>query len=752
MANEEVYSPNRLKILMIPQDNKGCGFYRMMVPANEIKKQDLADIVVNFGWNWQLVEWAHLIVVQRESDIAAFEAIDQAHSLGKKIIYEIDDYLQGISPLNPAFDFWSPMGPNLGRALKIMQKCDAMQVSTPRLRNEYALWNPVIEVLPNYLDKTLWDTPAWTATHWDNYYKKKNDGIIRIGWAGAGCYDIETEILTENGFKFFRDLNSKEKVATLNPQNNNIEYHKPTKYIEYQYKGKMFNIEMQQVSLCVTPNHNMYRARKGALKNNLKYNLVRAEELKEKSFYLKKDGIWKGIEQEYFTLPKVSYKKGSLNGYYKNNKHKTIIKIKQEKKIKMDDWLKFFGFWLAEGWTSKTTFKNLKGERYNLMQVGIAQSKNNGYLQEMKKIMSKYGFEGKYTKDKKQLRFCNNQLWNYLKQFGSASEKFIPKDILSLPPKKLKILLDYYIKGDGHIEKSGKTRAWTSSKKLADNLSEIALKIGWGANIVNRGKNRGGKNHTIRGRVVLGKYDNYQITFLRNTTPSYFKPFIKKQHQKWIDYNNKVYCIEVKNHVILVRRRGKSIWCGNSHYHDLQLIEEVITKICQKYPNVHFCMMGYFGESNQGKNLFQDIPGSTSICPHCKQAGQLEKIPGIDLLYYPSKLKECAFDIAVAPIIETGFNQSKSDLKIKEYAALGLPVVASNITPYKESVMEGYTGFLASTGKEWFDYLELLIKDEALRKRLGKNNYLWYSQNTIDKHIHEWIQFYQRLVSFKSKW
>jgi len=374
MGNE-VHSPERLRILFLPQDNKGCGFYRMMVPANEIKRQNLADIQLNFGWNWQMVEWAHLIVIQRNSDIKAFEAIDQAHSLGKKIIYEIDDYLQGISPWNPAYDFWSPMGPHLGRALKIMQKCDAMQVSTPRLRNEYSLWNPVIEALPNYLDKQIWDTPAWTATHWDNYYKKKNSGIIRIGWAGAG-----------------------------------------------------------------------------------------------------------------------------------------------------------------------------------------------------------------------------------------------------------------------------------------------------------------------------------------------------------------------------------------SHYHDLQLIEEVITKICQKYPQVHFCMMGYFGESNQGKNLFQNMASNTSVCSHCKQAGQLEKIPGIDLLYYPSKLKECAFDMAVAPLIETGFNQGKSDLKIKEYAALGVPVIATNMTPYKESVKEGYTGFLASTGKEWFDALELLIKDEELRKRMGKNNHDWYEQNTIDKHIGEWLQFYYRVVSFKNKW
>ena len=72
--------------------------------------------------------------------------------------------------------------------------------------------------------------------------------------------------------------------------------------------------------------------------------------------------------------------------------------------------------------------------------------------------------------------------------------------------------------------------------------------------------------------------------------------------------------------------------------------------------------------------------------------------------------------------------------------------------PYSESVREGYTGFLASTAKEWYDSLEVLIKDKVLRERMGRNNYRWYRQNTIDKHIHEWIAFYNRVSSMKFKW
>lgn len=373
MADE--IHPQRLNILFIPRDNKGCGFYRMMVPANEIKRQDLANVVVNFGWDWEMVKWAHIVIIQRMADLPAYEAIDQAQSMGKRVIYEIDDFLNAVSPWNPSFDFWSPMGPNLGRSLKIMQKCDAVQVSTDRLQKEYVLWNPRVEALGNYLDHSLWDQPAWTATHWTNYYKKKNDGIIRIGWAGAG-----------------------------------------------------------------------------------------------------------------------------------------------------------------------------------------------------------------------------------------------------------------------------------------------------------------------------------------------------------------------------------------SHYHDLQLVEMVLTDLLKKYPNVHLCLMGYHGQSRRGPNLFQEISGTNSLCSHCGQGGQLEKIDGIDLLYYPSKLKECAFDLAIAPLAETSFNQGKSDLKIKEYAALGIPVVATNMKPYSESVKDGFTGFLASTAKEWYDSLELLINDKELRERQGKNIYRWHRQNTIDKHIHEWMQFYGRVASVKYKW
>ena len=40
-------------------------------------------------------------------------------------------------------------------------------------------------------------------------------------------------------------------------------------------------------------------------------------------------------------------------------------------------------------------------------------------------------------------------------------------------------------------------------------------------------------------------------------------------------------------------------------------------------------------------------------------------------------------DFAVAPLVDTPFNRCKSDLKILEYSALGLPVIASDLPQYR---------------------------------------------------------------------
>lgn len=186
---------------------------------------------------------------------------------------------------------------------------------------------------------------------------------------------------------------------------------------------------------------------------------------------------------------------------------------------------------------------------------------------------------------------------------------------------------------------------------------------------------------------------------------------------------------------------------GGSHTDDLEMISDVLTKIAKKHKNVRIVLMGFTPQ-----HIFGKIPLAESTCAHCGKQGQLELVEGTDLIRYPSKLKSLALDIGIAPLVENSFNECKSDIKLKEYAALGIPVVASDMKPYSESLKHGETGFLAKSGKEWFDYLELLIQNKSMREQFGKANNLWYKDNTIDKNIYQWMNVYYQVAERKNKW
>lgn len=72
------------------------------------------------------------------------------------------------------------------------------------------------------------------------------------------------------------------------------------------------------------------------------------------------------------------------------------------------------------------------------------------------------------------------------------------------------------------------------------------------------------------------------------------------------------------------------------------------------------------------------------------------------------------FDINLAPLEQTPFNACKSDLRLIEGGAHGVPYVASKIAPYLEfdRISGGIGGHLASGPAEWVDGIEKLLEGE----------------------------------------
>ncbi len=75
--------------------------------------------------------------------------------------------------------------------------------------------------------------------------------------------------------------------------------------------------------------------------------------------------------------------------------------------------------------------------------------------------------------------------------------------------------------------------------------------------------------------------------------------------------------------------------------------------------------------------------------------------------------------IGVAPLPDTPWERGKCGVKLLQYMARGIPVVASPVGVHNDIVQDGVNGFLARDDREWNDRLRQLLGDAALRQRFG---------------------------------
>ena len=77
------------------------------------------------------------------------------------------------------------------------------------------------------------------------------------------------------------------------------------------------------------------------------------------------------------------------------------------------------------------------------------------------------------------------------------------------------------------------------------------------------------------------------------------------------------------------------------------------------------------------------------------------------------------FDIGLMPLPDGPFERAKCAAKAVPYMAVGIPALVSPVGANKDVVVDGEIGFHCSTRAEWRERLAELVKDTALRCRLG---------------------------------
>jgi glycosyltransferase involved in cell wall biosynthesis len=75
--------------------------------------------------------------------------------------------------------------------------------------------------------------------------------------------------------------------------------------------------------------------------------------------------------------------------------------------------------------------------------------------------------------------------------------------------------------------------------------------------------------------------------------------------------------------------------------------------------------------------------------------------------------------IGVSWLPDDLWSRGKCGLKVLQYHAAGLPVVANAVGTHREMVRPGETGILATTTTEWVDALARLAGDARLRQKMG---------------------------------
>lgn len=340
------------------------------------------------------------------------------------------------------------------------------------------------------------------------------------------CFSIDTEVLTNNGFKFYDNITSDDKIATMNPKTRELEFQKYINRTDYEFDGKLYHFCEKNIDIMVTSNHRMWLSKKKTYSNEYyNFDFIKAEDVKI--------GNFKSI--------------AFIDKYI--GKNLSIINIKG-KKVPIEDYLEFLGYIISEN----CIFYNENKHYYN---VYFCQNDNKHLLlfkNSIIKINKSFGINIKYEENSSLITNCffPKEIKQFIDEIDLIfKDKIIPNWIKQLSPRLLKILLKVLFMDDSKVvSKCSVTSYSTISKKLADDIQEILFKCGYVSNL------------------VCKKYDNnkefYLITWFISNYEKY--PIINNKIVKRVPYRGRVFCFEVPNSLFVTRRNGLITIQGNSKF------------------------------------------------------------------------------------------------------------------------------------------------------------------------------------------
>jgi hypothetical protein len=360
--------------------------------------------------------------------------------------------------------------------------------------------------------------------------------------SNRACYSSDTQTLTENGWKYYWEIDKNEKIACFNSENNNIEYVVPDKLFVYDYDSEMIYFKNRKMDILVTPDHKMWSYFSEQPPKKKEWQKITAEKLINKNKIYFKDYC--------------NYDNDIKLNVFIVDEHNSIRKQdKQPTNFDANVFLEFLGYYLSEGGCGKYKTTPSNKNQYHYI-VHLAQNEGEN-ADKIRNCLNDMELKYNESKDK---NGCIRWHIHHYGLYNSLSETFgrtqnirrIPFKFRNICKKQLQILFDALMLGDGSWDKrKGRTSGYYSSisKELTDNVNDIMLKLGYTT------------NQQINTKVTKNGFEN--IMFRVNCCKSNKKE-IRNKKIKYVDYQGKVYCFSTKTGLFFTKRNGKITIQGNT--------------------------------------------------------------------------------------------------------------------------------------------------------------------------------------------
>lgn len=376
----------------------------------------------------------------------------------------------------------------------------------------------------------------------------------------AKCFSSDTEVMTNNGFKLFKDLTPYDTVASMNDDGKLI-YETPINYIAKHHKGEMVNIynkiggHGKQLDLLVTPDHQQtYIDSDLRRKGTINIRKTNVEDLPCGDFYIPAAAF--SLDDKPDIDSPISYMTG-------------------------DQFFAFLGLWLSEGYSSR------KKSNY---RISVSQSKSIENVNKVHELMNSIKWPKKlhFRRDKRQKHggswsTHSKELHSYLDLAKLAPNKYIYRSIMeNASNRQLKILLDWLMFGDGteYLNDPDQQPSYgTGSIRLADDVQELAFRLGYRTTYTaydyrKKTYRDNGTEHLVSRRVHIhmkdtgkGKHSNLtkKTWYIANKGKHGFSENEVKNIETVQNYDDMVYCLTMPSGRLFVRRNGIISLSGNCH-------------------------------------------------------------------------------------------------------------------------------------------------------------------------------------------